>query len=382
MSLTPLSRYFGCRVSDAFAYQGQPCILMENDRLLVWILPGKGAEFFNITYKPLDISPLARHSFDLAPAPYPPTVASMDGSFMDYNFGGWQVMFPNAGGPATINGAYLGRHGEAAMLPWNWQIVGDNYDEVSLHLWVQLRRTPFRMDRTITLRINEARLVIDETITNTGGVAWPYLWGQHPAFGAPFLSSDCVLDVPARTVSGHEQPTGSPNRLPSRFGGEWPIVQDVHGRQLDLRQIPPPQTGSADMFYLTDLSAGWYALTNRALSAGFALAWDVEVFPVLWVWQEFTGTKASPWFSKAYTMGLEPCSGYSTDGSAGLNELIKSGEAPTLSSGEKRTTRYCAMLYHQPGIEGVSDITDQGKKILFHSGDEGQAGHTGVPYGL
>lgn len=369
MSLTPFSRHFGCRVSDAFTYQGWPWILMENEIISVSILPDKGAEFFNVTYKPLDLNPLARFSSDLAPTPYPATTPNTDGVFQDYYFGGWQVMFPNAGGPATIMGAELGRHGEAAMLPWSWQVVVDRSDEVSVRLWVQTKRTPFRLERTVTLQANQARLILDETITNTGGESWPYLWGHHPAFGAPFLSSDCVLDAPAGQIETHHQLEGTPTRLPSLAHGQWPKTQDINGRQVDLRLVPPPTAGTADMFYLLDLQSGWYALTNRALGAGFALIWDKDVFPVLWVWQEFAGSTGSPWFSQAYIMGLEPCTGYAVQGSAGLAEAIKAGYQRRLNAGESLSTRLQAVLYHQPGIQGVSDIAADGSQKSFIESD-------------
>jgi len=365
MSLLPFSRNFGCRVSDAFTYQGRPWILMENEVISVSILPDKGAEFFNITYKPLDLNPLARYSFDLAPTPYPATIPNTDGAFQDYNFGGWQEMFPNAGGPASVMGAELGRHGEAALLPWRWQVVTDRSDEVSVCLWVQTRRTPFRLERTVTIRANQANIILDETITNTGKETWPYLWGHHPAFGAPFLSSDCVLDVPAGRIETHHQPQGTPTRLPAGAHGQWPKMQDVHGKQIDLRFIPPPTTGTADMFYLLDLKSGWYALTNRVLGAGFALIWDKNVFPVLWVWQEFKGSQGSPWFSNAYVTGLEPCTGYAVQGSAGLTEAIKAGYQRHLMAGESLSTRLQAVLFHKPGIQGVREIDANSTQMSF-----------------
>ena len=365
MSLTPFSRYFGCRVSDALTYQGQPLIVLENELLSVSILPDKGAEFYNICYKPLDLNPLARRSPDLAPTPYPATVSDPDGAFLDTYSGGWQVMFPNAGGPARVMGAELGRHGEAALLPWRWQVVADRSDEVAVRLWVHTRRTPFRLERTVTLRANQARMIVDETITNTGGETWPYLWGHHPAFGAPFLSGDCVLDVPAGRFETEELPPGTPSRLASGGYGKWPITQGIDGKQLDLRLVPPPNNGTADMLYLLDLQAGWYALTNLALGAGFGLTWDRDVFPVLWVWQEFGGGAGSPWFSNTYTMGVEPCSGYSLIMNGGLAEAIKAGYQRRLEAGESLSTRLQAVLYHQPGIQGVRDISAGEGEITF-----------------
>ncbi len=370
MNLLPFSRNFGCRVSDAFTYQGQPWILMENELVSISILPHKGAEFFNITYKPIDLNPLYRRSFDLAPTPYPATLPSTDGVFQDYNFGGWQEMFPNAGGPAEVMGAALGRHGEAAVLPWRWQVVTDRSDEVSVRLWVQTRRTPFRLERTVTLRANQAKLILDETVTNVGGETWPYLWGHHPAFGAPFLSSECVLDIPAGRIETHRRPPGISARLPSGAHGQWPRMQDISGKEVDLRFVPPPASGTADMFYVLDLRSGWYALTNRKLGAGFALIWDKEVFPVVWVWQEFMGSQGSPWFSNTYVMGLEPCTGYAVQGSAGLAEAIKAGYQRRLGAGESLSTRLQAVLYQRPGIQGVRDIEAQGNQISFIEQEE------------
>ena len=135
MSETPFSRSVNCRVSDAVTYCSMRAVVLENEFLQVLVLPQKGAEIYSIRYKPLDIDPLLHYRALQSPAPYPSTVPLEDGAFADVYDGGWQVMFPSGGGPNTALGTNFGRHGEAALLPWHWQIVEDKPEKISVRFF-------------------------------------------------------------------------------------------------------------------------------------------------------------------------------------------------------------------------------------------------------
>ena len=363
MSETPFSRSTNCRVSDALTYCKMHAVVLENELLQVLVLPQKGAEIYSIRYKPLDIDPLLHYRALQTPNAYPSTLPMADGAFADVYDGGWQVMFPSGGGANSALGTSFGRHGEAALLSWNWQIVEDKPERVCVRFFVTMQRTPFLYERFLRLESGKADLVFEEKITNLGGETLPYMWGHHPAFGTPFLDGSCVLDVSGAVVESLVN-GGPAARVADGIRQTWPLVEGKNGEKLDLRYIPENGQHTMDMLFLTDLEQGWYALTNRSLGLGFALIWELEHFPVLWVWQEFGGSKGYPWYANTYALGLEPCTNYSTGEGDGLAGCIKTGAAPLLEPGETRSTCLRAVLYPASDAQGVQEIDKDNRVIL------------------
>jgi galactose mutarotase-like enzyme len=359
------SRHFGCRVSDAFTYNGLRLVLLENELLQVAILPEKGAEIAGLRYKPADLDPLLHlQRGPLLPGPFPATIPNRDGAFLDAYQGGWQELFPSGGGPCEIAGAELGRHGEAALLSWNWEIVQDTPEEIAVRFWVRTLRTPFLLERTMRLQSGQAVLTLQESVTNEAGVEMPFLWGHHPAFGPPFLEEGCWLNTPAEIVAVHEGLWSPSNRLDPGSHGTWPNLMGHQQEPVDLRRIPNVRGGSADMFYLAGFQQGWYALTNPRLGLGVALVWPPDVFPYLWVWQEFCGSRESPWFGRTTALGLEPCTGYTTAGLSGLSELIKAGRQRVLPPGGQLSAWLKAVIFPISANQTVRKVSTDGK-ILF-----------------
>ena len=279
-------------------------------------------------------------------------------------------MFPSGGGPNSALGTTFGRHGEAALLPWSWRIIRDEPEQVSVMLWSEMVRTPFVYKRELSLNSGESKLSITDIVTNWGGVDLPFMWGHHPAFGAPFLDGSCILDVPAIVVETSKDADPS-SRVPPNTKSRWPIISDKQFESLDLRFIPEAGGHTSDMLFLSGLTNGWFALTNQDLKLGFGLTWDINVFPILWVWQEFGGTKDYPWFGNTYALGLEPCTNYVVDGANGLAGAIEKNEARVLKAGETLSVDLQAVIYEAPGSGGVEAIGQDGNVRLKHQRNYG-----------
>lgn len=367
MNERTFSRHTDCRISDAFTYQGVRMVILENELVLVVVLPEKGAEIAAFRYKQADLDPLLHLPGGLRPpSPYPATMSSFDGAFLDYYRGGWQELFPSGGGACLVAGAEIGRHGEAALLPWNWEILEDQPDRVSVRFSVCMIRTPFVLERVMSLDSKQPRLNLEETIYNTAGEESSFMWGHHIAFGEPFLGENCSLQVPAKTVEVHSSPLLTGQRLFPGSRGNWPIMAGVGGRRIDLRQLPSPGEGSADMLYLSELSEGWYAVTNPHIGLGFACVWDIDIFPVLWMWSEFSGSSGYPWYSKVNALGLEPFTSYVTEGSSGLADVIAAGKEKRLRPGEKISFWLRAFFFESDGSNAIARISPDGD--VTHSG--------------
>lgn len=157
-------------------------------------------------------------------------------------------------------------------------------------LTIKTLRTPFILEKRIRLEANQALIQIHETIHNYGKTELDYMWGHHPSFGAPFLSEDCILELPNCTVITSDKPEET-SRLPNSKHFDWPYATDVKGNPTDLRMIGGTGTATTDMFYATAYKEGGYALTNRRMGLGIGMVWPAEDFPNLWIWQDLGGKR-------------------------------------------------------------------------------------------
>ena len=355
MKARPPERNFGCRISDEYTYKGLRMLVMENDKLRVSFLLDKGADVFELLYKPMDVDFMLRAPNGVIhPARHVPTIASQLGSYLDAWFGGWQEVFPVGGGPTTYEGAEQGLHGEVSLLPWHHQVLQDDVDCIRVHLWVRTVRTPFLLQKTVTLRRGESILTLDEQVTNEGRVPLHYMWGQHPCIGAPFLDDSCVVDAPAATViipDESEWPGG--RAQPGRWN--WPLVPGQDGGTVDLSRVLPITSRVRDAAYLTDFREGWCAATNQRQKLGFALTWPVMVFPWMWFWQVYGGELKAPWFGRTYNVALEPFTSFPNT----LDKAMAAGTAPVIEPGASVSATLRAIVY--TGLSRVSAIDADGQ---------------------
>jgi hypothetical protein len=196
-------------------------------------------------------------------------------------------------------------------------------------------------------------LEIEETITNEGAELMDFMWGHHPAFGAPFLDEHCRLFAPATNVeTAHPLPAHQILPPETRFE-RFPQVRTSDGDAFDVSRMWPPSAGFSHLSYLTGLKDGWYCLVNEGTRLGFALHWDPKVFRYLWLWQEFCGTSQYPWWGQGYVTGIEP---HSSIPGLGLEKAIERGTQLILAPKHKLSTRLCASLFQAEGEpKGVTE---------------------------
>ena len=286
---------------------------LENEWLAATLLPDKGAGIYELIYKPRGMDVLWKSPMGLAePGRYPSTFDSMT-AWLEVYEGGWQTIFPN-GGPACIyNGVELNFHGEASLARWHYEIVASPKELAEIRLSTRLRRSPFRLERTMRVETGSPVLIIRERITNEGGEPLEAMWGHHPAYGAPFLGPDCRIDIGATRLWADDLDDSPANPLsPGQFF-TWP-KGEREGRSVDLSQMPGEDIPRHLLAYFDGFENGWYGLTNTRLGFGVGLVWPVEVFPYAWFWQEMHASGGFPWYKNAYVMALEPFSSYPSQG--------------------------------------------------------------------
>lgn len=348
-------RNWGCRVSLDHTYKGHRCVVIQNELLRVTVLADKGSDIVEFLHKPSDTdfmwwTPWGLHE----KGAFIPTNAASSGNFADRYEGGWQEIFPSGGRANKHQGVEYGLHGEAPLLPWSARISKDSEDEVEVEMSVETVRTPFRCTKRLRLKKGSAALFIEEEMKNIGEASCDFMWGHHPAFGAPFLGPDCRVDLPGAVAEFAAAFSETP-RFEDGVEARWPLIPGKGGKMIDISKFPSPRQKSADMFFLKALKGNWYGLTNSKTKVGFGMAWDLKTFPYLWFWQVYKGGLGMPFWGRTYNCALEPFSSIPS----GLAEAHKRGTHMTLKAGQAKKTWLTAVAYS--GKAKVKKVSRDGR---------------------
>lgn len=345
-------------ITDRWQFDGLQAIVMENALLRVIALPGKGGDIVEFRHKPSDTNFLLAQPGGLRNPQRTSPSAYSDAPFLDYFSGGWNDVLPNGGPAVTYRGALLGQHGEASLLRWDYAVLETERHRVTAKLWAHLLRTPLYIEKQLTLNADDPRLHLRLVICNDGGTALHAMWGQHIAFGRPFLDAGVRIDVPPCTLQAHDPIPGfEPRRFQPSASGAWPHLPAPDGTPVDASRVPSPAEAQAqEMAYLLDLTDGWYAVTSLARGVGFGLRFDHTVFRSVWYWQQLGGVAQDyPWWGRTHTAALEPWTSWPTNG---LLESVANGSALCLEPGERLATELVATAYS--GLTSVAHIASDG----------------------
>ena len=349
-----------CRASEVTLAHSLAAVRIENEVLSTTVLAGKGADIYELSYKPRGIDVLWKSPWGLKdPARSAPTSHDSQTTWISYYPGGWQGIFPNGGAACKYQGVELGFHGEAALVPWETEIVEAGGDAAEVRCSVRLFHSPFRLERTLRVEAGRPVLTLRERITNEGGMPLEFMWGHHPAFGAPFLSGACRIDIGASTLCADDVAIGTHNPIEPGACFAWPLGER-NGRQTDLSQVPGRETPHDVLAYFRDFEAGWYGITNRELGFGVGLVWPKEVFPYAWFWQEMHASAGFPWYQGAYVMAIEPFTSFPGQGL--LNVIAKTGTQRRLGPGEAVEVELRAVFYE--AHDGIERIEPDGTVVV------------------
>ncbi|MBT3320393.1 MAG: DUF4432 family protein [Clostridia bacterium] len=326
-------RVSGCRIYQ-YQHRGLTHLCLENELIRVTVIPDKGSDITEITYKPKDINFMwrapgggVRETGKLIP-----TKQSVLGNNLDYYEGGWHESFPG-GGPYKDGGMEQGLHGEACLLSWQFCVIKDTEQEISVKLWCETIRFPAKLEKTIMLKSGRADIYFDEELINLSEEKLEYMWGHHPVFGKPFLSENCKIDIDAdefTTAQGFGSPT---TYFEEGYTAKWPSGVAKAGQSVDLSLMPKKGEKNAELIFINGLKEGALKITNTDLNLSFSLKWDKELFKCIWYWRVCNGLPGYPWYGRTYNIGLEFWTGYPNYAGAQENGTVKTLEP----SGRVRT---------------------------------------------
>lgn len=258
----------------------------------------------------------------------------------DYDIGGWYELFPNAGAACEFDGVRIPTHGDIQHGPWTYELVEATDDRIELGFSRDSTILPFHVEKTISITADQPALSVAETITNVGTDTLPYLWGHHVTFGKAFVLGSRV-DLPDTEVYGRDRAS---NLLADNPRGRFSALPGADGNPIDMSLFP--ETVFSAMLFTDPLAEYWYNVYNSSLGTGFALAWDGDAFPFLWIWQENGRLLAEPYEGNVVAMGLEPQACEVPT----LTNAVAAGRAPVLAPGESRSSWVTASIHDRPEI--------------------------------
>ncbi len=325
----------GLSVTSGRLTSGIRSIVLENELLIVSVLPAAGARIWQITYKPLNAD-LLWNNPKLEPA-----IHSLGTPYDDNWSGGWDDLFPNdeAG---SLAGLEVPDHGELWTGEWTAE-PHQSSETVGLDLSFRTPITHFLAERFLRLRENSSVLEVRYRLTNESSQTLPFLWKLHPAFA---VSPQHRIDFPRMIAIREMAFEGTLESAPPIF--EWPHVKTNTGA-IDLRNVPDVSSRALHFFYGTGYSEGWCGVTNRETRLAAGLHFDPKVFSSCWLFATHGG------WNDLNVAVLEPATGYPFR----IQSMIDDGRALTLAPGESIHTTVKFSV--QEGVSSIGRITEQGR---------------------
>lgn len=305
-------RQGGARVSDKLCFKDLRLVVLENDALRVVVTPEKGADIVAFVDKQTGVDVMLRLPAGLRSWKSEVPLMPHPNRLFSFYEGGWQELFPVGSNFGKYYGADHPTHGEAPLLNWDYAILEDSPKRVSVEFRVRMVMSPFELRRKMILPATAPEVRFEESIENLSPMDVTYMWGHHPAFGAPFLSGHCRIELPKCRL--------------------------IEGKAKQLQILPETRSGKA-MFYALDLERGVYGIHNDQLGFGFGMSWDHRIFSKIWIWQSLHFIDRAPYFKREYACAIEPFSS--------LPHQIygKKDPLPVLKAGQKLETTLKAFIY-------------------------------------
>jgi galactose mutarotase-like enzyme len=336
---------------------GIEAVTLTSPAVSVTVLANKGADIAALVHRPSGVDVLWKSPLGLRAPTHGWFTSDSQAAWLEMYEGGWQELFPNGGDACQYRGVELNFHGESSTLPWAYEVIQADGDAVVVDFSVQLFRSPFHCRRRMTLNAHTSALFLHETMTNLAGEPMDFMWGHHPAYGAPFLSEHTRIYTNAQTIWTDKVQNGPYNVLLPGAKAQWPHGTAPSGRNVDMSRVPGQTEPRNTLAYLLDFAGQpWYALVNHELGVGCGLAWSAEVWRYLWFWQELYGSSGFPFYKRTYTMALEPWS--SIPGQGLVNVMNSTQSHLTLAPGASMTADLTVTLFqaHHPvtniGLDG------------------------------
>jgi len=154
------------------------------------------------------------------------------------------------------------------------------------------------------------------------------------------VATGSEIDLPAAKIVTDPNLEGDSIDLSPGSEHTWPRATARDGAPVNLAIIPPAPMQR--LFYAVELKESWCALRNPQRQLGVGMAWDKEIFPHLWVWEELGGDQRMPFYGRGELVALEPATQFPPHGLAAAHAA---GEAHVLQGGRTLDAKLTCVLF-------------------------------------
>ena len=252
-------------------------------------------------------------------------------------------------------------HGEAGVQKWTVR-RNKQQSRAELHFSVALRRAELSFSRSLLLKRGESVVYVRETVRNHRPVDYYFQWQQHAAFGAPFLSPDCIIALPGE--HGKTFPPGYEGRELLKSGKEfaWPFAPRFDRGRVDLQHalIAPGRGFVAGVQIIPARSHAFVCVSNPRARLAVGYCFRREDFPWIALWEENAARTSSPWNGRekirALEFGVSPLP-MSRSENFRLGSLFGTPTLAYVPAKGARTACYTLFLAKLPvGIPSIADV--------------------------
>ncbi len=290
-------------------WHGFEAYSLENDRILIQIVPRLGAKIVSLYDKRSEREWLAPPIRTVKQTEY-------GQSFVDQDMSGWDEMFPTIL-PCEWEGHSFPDHGEVWSSPWQMEVQGS-----ALISEGKGTGFPYVLSRKMAFTsINKLKL--EYTLSNEGDFRFPWLWAAHPQFLAD-ESTEIVLPATIKKVINVVENDPVFGRNGQIY--DWPVAMMPTGERLRLTRVKSPEVRQCRKFYMPpDNLIQWAGLLHHSSGSTLRVRWNAD-FPIyfgLWVDEGY--------YQKTTVVALEPSSAYYD----GLQIALAQNRVPWIEPGQK-----------------------------------------------
>jgi len=319
------NRNYGCRITEIMI-KGCRSLIVENNFLYILILLDKGADIVSFTYKKTDTDVLWRSpsGFDLL---------NQNLSNEAKYVGGWFECFPNSGEACNLQPGIVPQYGDVKFSPWEYSVLRDDENCVSVRLFVRSNALPFSLEKTLTLKINESVLDVKEMATNFSKHESPLTWGHHPNIGAPFLNENCVITVPEGEL--WFKFCDSDKSIREVLVGTWPFFE-YNNKIWDLSKIPNHDDELNAIIYMKNIKGNRASVRDTKTGVEFFIEWDSSIFKELSLWYAFQNNHWNSMFGYHQIVNFF----FNSSGYGSVKTCMDNGTHISVAAGESVSTWY------------------------------------------
>ena len=358
---------------------GQLSWRLTSDQVDAWVTV-TGGQLAPVTFdrkgrkiQPYSVSPWAEERLDPA---NPPLINALRGDFFCMPFGANETPYRGEEHPI---------HGETANSRWKFENAARNKEYSCLHLSLQTKTRPGRVDKRLFLRpgqnvVYSQHVISDMTGTMDMGHHATLEFPDHPGSGRISTSKLVHRQVYVEPTEDPVQGGYSILKAGATFR-DLESVPMITGERADLSRYPA-RRGFEDIAILVNdpkLPLAWTAVTFAKERYVWLALKDPQVLASTLMWMSNGGRHYAPWSSRHVNiMGLEDITAYFHYGlaeSARANGLSKKGYRTShrLSKGKPFTVNYIMAAFPVPaGFDRVAAVEPNSGAGLTLTADSGK----------